>query len=141
MNDSLYYESLDSLRSVQQLCRALTNDGTMKYRQLLMLATHIETRRLNLFKEVSARRARLFSFTSTTPDESNGNSRRPFNPATSFRVTDPPNPNWQLRQGISKDIEPGKSWKAEEETGWRTWNLLDYSPGYVFSRRTSLYKY
>lgn len=108
----------------------------MKSCQLLTSATRIETRRLTLFKEGSASRIRLFSFTRRTLDESDGNFRRPFNPASSFRFTDSPSPNWQLRQGLPEDIEPAKSWKAQEGQGWRTWNLSDASPGYVLSCST-----
>ncbi|KAG1862577.1 hypothetical protein DFJ58DRAFT_700497 [Suillus subalutaceus] len=67
----------------------------------------------------------------------NDNSGRPFNSAASFRVTDPPNPNWQLRQGLPDDVEPGKSWKAEEEKGWKTWDLSDISPREVYPLLTS----
>ncbi|OJA14433.1 hypothetical protein AZE42_06430 [Rhizopogon vesiculosus] len=113
----------------------------MKYRRLaLTLATRIETRtsrRLTLFKEGSASRIRLFSFTSGASDESNGSFRQPFNSAASFRVTNSPSPNWQLRQGLPEDIEPGKSWKAQEGQGWRTWNLSDSSPGEVYPLLTS----
>jgi flavin reductase (DIM6/NTAB) family NADH-FMN oxidoreductase RutF len=70
-------------------------------------------------------------------DELSENSGRPFNSAASFHVTDPPNPNWQLRQGLPDHVEPGKSWRAEEEKGWKTWNLSDISPREVYPLLTS----
>ncbi|KAG1815911.1 flavoprotein oxygenase [Suillus subaureus] len=87
---------------------------------------------------VARRPSRIQLFSSMNrSDEPSENSGRLFNSAVSFRVTDPPNPNWQLRQGLPDHIEPGKSWKAEEEKGWKTWNLSDISPREVYPLLTS----
>ncbi|KAG0706129.1 hypothetical protein DFH29DRAFT_980609 [Suillus ampliporus] len=95
-----------------------------KCRRLLTSATRPVARKHNTpcFKYGSSR---------IRSDESN------FNSTASFRVTDPPNPNWQPRQGLPEDVEPGKSWRAAEENGWRTWNLSDTSPRDVYPLLTS----
>ncbi|KAG1737656.1 hypothetical protein EDB19DRAFT_1909632 [Suillus lakei] len=104
--------------------------------RLLTLATHsVARRRTSCFKDTISR-IRLFSSMDRS-NEPSGNTGRPFNSAASFRVTDPPNPNWQLRQGLPDHVEPGKSWKAEEEKGWKTWNLSDISPREVYPLLTS----
>jgi hypothetical protein len=90
------------------------------------------TRRRTLHNKDGTSRIRLFSSMDRS-DELSENSGRPFNSAASFHVTDPPNPNWQLRQGLPDHVEPGKSWRAEEEKGWKTWNLSDISPRYATS--------
>jgi len=109
----------------------------MQYRRLLTFATRIDTRGFAYLKGGPASRNRFFSFTSRTFDESKRSSTRSFDPIASFRITDSPNPKWELGRGLPEDVEPGKSWKVEEEKGWKTWNLLDTAPRYVSSRRTS----
>lgn len=105
-------------------------------RRPLTLVPHPVARRRTLYNKDETSRIRLFS----SMDRSDGpteNSARPFNSAASFRVTDPPNPNWKLKQGLPYQVEPGKSWKAEEEKGWKTWNLSDISPREVYPLLTS----
>jgi hypothetical protein len=58
-------------------------------------------------------------------------SARPsFNPSQSFKLTEPPNPNWKLGQGLSDQGVRAKTWKADEELGWKTWNLTQLEPRY-----------
>jgi hypothetical protein len=103
-----------------------------KCRRLPTLARRSVDRRSTLYKDGTPN-IRLFSAMGRSDGEPSENSGQPFNSTASFRVTDPPNPNWQPRQGLPDQVEPGKSWKAEEEKGWKTWNLSDISPRYATS--------
>ncbi|KAG2132005.1 uncharacterized protein EDB93DRAFT_1094114 [Suillus bovinus] len=107
------------------------------FRRLPTLAPRSIAKRLDpLYINDGVSRIQLFSSLDRS-NEPSENSGQPFNSAASFRVTDPPNPNWQLRQSLPDHVEPGKSWKAEEEKGWKTWNLSDISPRDVYPLLTS----
>ena len=59
-------------------------------------------------------------------------STRPaFNPSQSFKLTDPPNPNWKLGQGLSNEGVGAKEWKEDEKLGWRTWDLSQMEKKFV----------
>jgi hypothetical protein len=46
-----------------------------------------------------------------------------FNPAQTFHLTQPPNPNWDIGQGIPKTSALAAEWNEGENQGWKTWAL------------------
>ena len=46
-----------------------------------------------------------------------------YNRHSSFKRTQPPNPEWDLGQGIPKGGFISKKWKADLKKGWKTWKL------------------
>ncbi|KAH9176579.1 hypothetical protein EDB89DRAFT_1845733 [Lactarius sanguifluus] len=50
----------------------------------------------------------------------------PFARAHPFRLTEPPNKNWKVGDGLS-ETPLGQDWKADEELGWKTWEMAKTS--------------
>ena len=51
----------------------------------------------------------------------------PFRRAHPFGLTEPPNIDWKVGDGLSK-TPLGRDWKADEELGWKTWDMALTSP-------------
>ncbi|KAH9034828.1 hypothetical protein EDB85DRAFT_1863484, partial [Lactarius pseudohatsudake] len=50
----------------------------------------------------------------------------PFARAHPFRLTEPPNKNWKVGEGLP-ETPLGQDWKADEELGWKTWEMAKTS--------------
>ncbi|KAN0128132.1 hypothetical protein V8E53_014047 [Lactarius tabidus] len=50
----------------------------------------------------------------------------PFTRAHPFRLTEPPNKHWKVGDGLS-ETQLGQDWKADEELGWKTWEMAKTS--------------
>ncbi len=50
----------------------------------------------------------------------------PFATAHPFKLTEPPNKNWKVGDGLS-ETQLGQEWKADEELGWKTWEMAKTS--------------
>ena len=50
-------------------------------------------------------------------------NRPAFKPTQSFRLTEHPDEEWKLGEGLKATTEVGKKWKAGEEKGWQAINL------------------
>lgn len=64
-------------------------------------------------------------------------SRPPFNAAPNFKLSEPPNPQWKLGQGMLENSPLTKQWKADEEQGWKTWDTKSTSGRDVYRLLTS----
>jgi len=51
----------------------------------------------------------------------------PFAQAHPFRLTEPPNIDWKVGDGLSK-TPLGRDWKTDVELGWKTWDMALTSP-------------
>ncbi|KAF8263499.1 hypothetical protein EI94DRAFT_1596845 [Lactarius quietus] len=50
----------------------------------------------------------------------------PFTSAHPFKLTEPPNKYWKVGDGLS--VTPlGQDWRADEELGWKTWEMAKTS--------------
>lgn len=47
-----------------------------------------------------------------------------------FKYTQPPNPDWDLGQGIPEDGFNAKEWRKDLEKGWKSWKLNEMSMKY-----------
>jgi hypothetical protein len=61
---------------------------------------------------------------------SNAPKLAPFTEAHPFRLTEPPNVSWKVGDGLPK-TSLGQEWKADEELGWKTWDMAQTSPSYA----------
>lgn len=52
----------------------------------------------------------------------------PFSPPTGFRLTQPPNPEWDLGQGLKPGSPLNDSWAEGMKQGWKTWST-ENTPG------------
>jgi hypothetical protein len=59
--------------------------------------------------------------------QSNAPKLTPFAQAHPFRLTEPPNVDWNVGEGLSK-TPLGRDWKTDEELGWKTWDMAQTSP-------------
>ncbi|KAI9509497.1 hypothetical protein F5148DRAFT_749520 [Russula earlei] len=50
----------------------------------------------------------------------------PFEEAHPFKLTETPNAGWKVGDGLSK-TPLGRDWKADEELGWKTWDMAQTS--------------
>ncbi|KAH9056578.1 hypothetical protein EDB87DRAFT_1540573, partial [Lactarius vividus] len=50
----------------------------------------------------------------------------PFARAHPFRLTEPPNKDWKVGDGLP-ETPLGQDWKADEELGWKTWEMAKTS--------------
>ena len=66
--------------------------------------------------------------------QSNAPQLTPFAQAHPFRLTEPPNVEWKVGDGLSK-TPLGQDWKTDEELGWKTWDMAQTSPSYVIDSR------
>ena len=56
------------------------------------------------------------------------NSKRPpFNPASGFRLTDPPNTQWKYGEGYGASVG-AEEWAQGEEEGWKELDTSKMSP-------------
>jgi len=46
----------------------------------------------------------------------------PFAQTHPFKLTEPPNVDWKVGDGLSK-TPLGRDWKTDEELGWKTWDM------------------
>jgi len=51
----------------------------------------------------------------------------PFAETQSFSLTEPPNVDWKVGDGLS-NTPLGRDWKSDEELGWKTWDMAQTSP-------------
>lgn len=47
-----------------------------------------------------------------------------------FKFTQPPNPGWDLGQGIPQDGFHAEEWRKDLEKGWKSWKLNEMSMKY-----------
>lgn len=59
--------------------------------------------------------------------QSNAPKLTPFAQDHPFRLTEPPNVDWKVGDGLSK-TPLGQDWKTDEELGWKTWDMAQTSP-------------
>ena len=59
----------------------------------------------------------------STTMASYADNRPAFKPTQSFRLTEHPDEEWKLGEGLKATTEVGKKWKAGEEKGWQAINL------------------
>ena len=52
---------------------------------------------------------------------------------SNFKYTQPPNPDWDLGQGIPEDGFNAKGWRRDLEKGWKSWKLNEMSMKYDVS--------
>ncbi|KAI0689971.1 hypothetical protein BC835DRAFT_1366702 [Cytidiella melzeri] len=51
--------------------------------------------------------------------------RPPFNPQAAFKFTQPPNPEWDLGQGLPEGGPNAKEWNEDLKKGWKSFNLSE----------------
>lgn len=56
----------------------------------------------------------------------------PFDPQWTGKDTQPPFPEWRVGQGVPDTTPNGKQWNEDAEKGWKTWDLAETGPLYVF---------
>ena len=71
---------------------------------------------------LSQRCCRRLAAFSTSAISHTTTSRPSFNPASDVRLTEPPNPQWKIGDGLPLDTAIGKQWKEDETQGWKTWD-------------------
>jgi len=59
---------------------------------------------------------------SSSSPQSSAPELAPFTQAHPFRLTESPNVNWKIGDGLPK-TPLGQEWKADEELGWKTWDM------------------
>jgi len=59
--------------------------------------------------------------------QSNAPKLTSFTQAHPFRLTESPNVDWKVGDGLSK-TPLGQDWKTDEELGWKTWDMAQTSP-------------
>ncbi|KAI0344578.1 hypothetical protein BDW22DRAFT_1354670 [Trametopsis cervina] len=47
----------------------------------------------------------------------------PFNPKSAFKVTQPPNPQWDIGEGLSSASPNAEEWIEDLNQGWKSWDL------------------
>lgn len=56
----------------------------------------------------------------------NSNTSLPkFDPSPSFRLTQPPDPDWDLGDGLHARGALSEEWAVHEESGWKSWVASD----------------
>ncbi|EJD03429.1 uncharacterized protein FOMMEDRAFT_146973 [Fomitiporia mediterranea MF3/22] len=83
---------------------------------------------------IAQNRARAFSTASATRQS---DTRPPFNTAPAFHVTQHPDEEWKLGDGMRTTTELGARWKKDEKAGWKTMNFAEMEKPLIYKMLTS----
>ncbi len=64
---------------------------------------------------------------SSSAPQPNTSKLAPFAETQPFRLTEPPNVDWKVGDGLL-NTPLGRDWKNDEELGWKTWDMAQTSP-------------